>query len=256
MWLRPRCPVDVAQQQWIESRWQWLATEFGGSILREGPVVLPTVEYFPDPYRGTEDDARTVFERVCGYMRVDPGRIHLGFYSEAGPDLGEEFRVEGYRTGTAGLHRAGDEPQIWIESSRLDDPAGLVSTMAHELGHVHLISDGRVARDTEDHEPLTDLLTVYFGLGVIRANSYLREKRKAGLKYTTWSLSRTGYLLAPAYAYALALFARDCDETHPAWARELRPDVRQPFTQGLRFLRKRESSRKHKTANETADERG
>jgi hypothetical protein len=243
MWFRPQCPVDLEQQQWIERRWEWLAAEFGLPLLREAPVVLPTVEFFADPYGGTEDDARLVFERVCGYMRLDPGRVHLGFYSEAEPDLGEEFRVEGYRKGTAGLHRAGDQPQIWIETGRLDDPAGLVSTMAHELGHVHLISDGRVSRETEDHEPLTDLLTVYFGMGVIRANSYLREKRTAGLKYTTWSLSRTGYLLAPAYAYALTLFARDRGETNPAWARELRPDVRQPFAQGLRFVRARESPR-------------
>src|SRR5436309_5662449 len=153
-------------------------------------------------------------ERVCGYMGIDPARICLGFYSEEEPDLGEGFRREGYRQGTAGLHRGGERPEIWIETSRLDDPLALVATLAHELGHVHLISDGRVSRDEKDHEPLTDLLTVYFGLGVIRANSYLREKRKEGLQYTTWSLSLSGYRLAPAYGYALALFARARGESN------------------------------------------
>src|SRR5262249_31759203 len=87
-------------------------------------------------------------------------------------------------------------------------------------------------------EPLTDLLTVYFGLGIISANSYLREKRKQGLKYSSWSLSRVGYLLAPAYAYALALFALGRGEPNPDWARHLRPDVQQPFRQGLRYVQK------------------
>jgi hypothetical protein len=238
MWFQSRCPVSPEQKQWIEYRMQWLSEQFGRERLLRTAVILPTVEFFPDPYRGTEEDVRLLMRRVCGYMEVDPERIQLGFYSEEEPDLGEEFRPTGRRQGTAGLHAAGERPRIWIESSRLDDPVALVSTMAHELGHVHLISDGRITRDVEDHEPLTDLLTVYFGLGVLRANAYLRERWKHGLKGSSWSLARSGYLLAPAYGYSLALFAWGRDEMNPAWARELRPDVKQPFRQGLRYLHK------------------
>src|SRR5207247_328009 len=126
MWSQPTCPVSPEQKRWIESRFEWLSFQFGRERLLESPVVLPTVAFFPDPYGGTEGDARLVMDRVCGYMRIDPGRIRLGFYSEQAPDLGEEFRVQGYRKGTAGLHLAGDRPRIWIESSQLDDPVGLV----------------------------------------------------------------------------------------------------------------------------------
>ena len=48
-----------------------------------------TVEFFPDPYHSTEADARSLMERVCGYMGIDPERICLDFYSEEEPDLGE-----------------------------------------------------------------------------------------------------------------------------------------------------------------------
>ena len=238
MWFRPKCPVSAEEKDWIERRMGWLCEQFGRDRMRQSPVILPTVEFFPDPYHSTEADARLLMERVCGYMGIDPGRVSLGFYSEEEPDLGEGFRMEGHREGTAGLHRGGERPEIWIESSRLDDPVALVATLAHELGHVHLLDDGRISRDEEDHEPLTDLLTVYFGLGVITANAYLREKRQQGLRYSSWSLSRQGYLLAPAYGYALSLFAWGRGESNPAWARELRPDVRQPFQRGLRYLQK------------------
>jgi hypothetical protein len=242
VWFQSKCPVNAEEKAWIERRMVWLDEQFGRDRLLRFPVVLPTVEFFPDPYRGTEEDARAVHGRVCGYMGIDPGRVHLGFYSEKEPDLGEGFRREGRRQGTAGLHRGGERPEIWIETSRLDDPAALVATLAHELGHVHLLDDGRLSHDEADHERLTDLLTVYFGFGVLRANAYLREKRTEGLRYTTWSLSRSGYLLAPAYGYALSLFTWARGEPNPPWARELRLDVRQPFSQGLRYLRKTRDS--------------
>jgi hypothetical protein len=39
-------------------------------------------------------------------------------------------------------------------------PKALVATIAHELGHVLLLGDGRVATQQQDHEPLIYLLTV------------------------------------------------------------------------------------------------
>jgi hypothetical protein len=236
MWFRPRCPIDAEAKAWMEGRMRWLAQQFGLDRMLQVPVVLPTAEFFPDSFQGTEHDAQALMQRVCDYMGVDPVRIRLGFYSEQGPDLGEQFRPEGYSQGTAGLYQGGRRNRIWIEESQLTDPIALVATFAHELGHVHLLGDGRVNGDEEDHEPLTDLLTVFLGLGVFTANSYLRERRETGAQYSSWSLSRQGYLSAPMYGYALALFAWAREELRPAWADVLRPDVRTPFTQGFRYL--------------------
>jgi hypothetical protein len=221
----------------MEHRMRWLCQEFGLDRMLQTSVVLPTTEFFPDPYQGTEADARILFARMCGYLDVEVGRIQLGFYSEKGPELGEQFRLERAGDGTAGLYQRDVEERIWLEVSKLKHPAILAATMAHELGHVHLLGDGRLSRDEKDHEPLTDLLTVFFGLGVLTANAILLETREPGDQGRTWwGLSRQGYLSAPMYGYALALFAWVRDELKPHWARELRPDVRVPFAQGLRYL--------------------
>jgi len=44
-------------------------------------------------------------------------------------------------------------------------------TALHELGHVLLLADGKISKDRKDHEHLTDLLTVWLGLGIFTANS-------------------------------------------------------------------------------------
>ena len=115
---------------------------------------------------------------------------------------------------------------IWLEQSRLSEPDSVVSTLAHELGHVHLLADKRCDPSTPDHEPLTDLLTVYFGLGVFVANNAIREVNWRSGNVEGWSLSRQGYMTIAEHAYALAVYSRARGEHKPRWVRYLRPDVR------------------------------
>jgi hypothetical protein len=126
--------------------------------------------------------------------------------------------------------------RIWIETGNLADPLALVATMAHELAHVHLLGRGRISAEAEDHEPLTDLLTVYFGMGVISANSVIREKNWRMGNISGWSIGRFGYLGMSEYGYALARYARARQEDGAAWSGELRLDVRSAFKDAVRFL--------------------
>jgi hypothetical protein len=247
MWFKPRCPVDPDHEEWIKYRMLWLEREFLLDRFRRYPVILPTHEYFPEPYTGREEDVPVVLRRVCDYMGVAPERVTLGFYSERGPDLGEGFQLEGRRRGSAGLYRNNGSQEVWLELSLLRDQLALTATLAHEVGHVLLLGDRRISRDEEDHEPLTDLLTVCLGMGLFTANAYLRESRWQGVRYSGWSLSRQGYLSASVYGHALALFAWSRGERRPTWAKHLRPDIHVPFKRGMRYLeaKRRDGSRQN-----------
>jgi len=239
-WFRskPECPVDVDTRQWIDGRWQWLEGQFGLGRLCKAPVVLPRPEFFPDPYRSTDEDARRLLDRVCGYMDIDPATVEFSLYEDRNPVYEGQWRQ-----GTAGLyHPEAGKFRIWIEVTNLADPLAMVATMAHELGHVHLLGHGRVSDEAEDHEPLTDLLTVFFGLGVFTANSVIREQYWHEGNYSGWSMGRRGYLGMPQYGYAFARFARSRGEDGAGWSRELRLDVRSAFQQSMRFLSSAESS--------------
>lgn len=226
----PECPIDPDTRAWIDRRWAWLVREFGGKTLRSVSVILPTPHFFPAEYAGTEKDVRVMLDQVCEYMRVDPGAVELALYDEGG-GTAEEFH------GSAGRYvERNGSIRIGLEVSNIGDPLALVATMAHELGHVHLIGGRRVTAADQDHEPLTDLLTVFLGLGVISANSVIRESNwQAGNSYG-WSMKRQGYFTMPMFGYALALFTRDREEDRPAWVRELRGDVRAAFDQSVRYL--------------------
>lgn len=233
-WFRSKakCPVESATREWLDTRWEWLETEFGKEQLLKTRVVLPRPEFFPDPYRGVDEDVRRMLDRVCGYMKIDPTTVELSLYEEREP------RYEGVRQrGTAGVyHSEGTKFRIWLEVASLNNPLALVATMAHELGHVHLLGHGRISHEEDDHEPLTDLLTVYFGMGVFNANSVFQESNWRDGNYSGWSMGRLGYLGMPEFGYAFARFARARGEDGEEWAHELRLNVRTAFQMAMRYL--------------------
>jgi hypothetical protein len=57
-WFPSTCPCDPAAKTWVEERLKWLSRQFGLHILLERPVILPTDEFFPDPYDGSQNAVR------------------------------------------------------------------------------------------------------------------------------------------------------------------------------------------------------
>jgi len=257
----PSCPCDPAAKAWVEERLQWLVEEFDDHAFNGRPIVLPTPEFFPDQYDGSQKAVRTLLDRVCGYMDVVPDLVALKFVADAGKiwlvnDAGH------YLPHAAGTYQeaVGDEDEdededndleedayqgqrrvaegkfiISIDKTGLHDPMGLVGTMAHELAHVRLLGEGRTTSEEYDNELLTDLTVVFFGLGVFLANT----PRNWDSQYTKWpgtSLNKPEYMTPPMFGYALAHLAWFRGEESPAWAKHLHWNARPDFKQAVRFL--------------------
>jgi hypothetical protein len=146
-WLfSPTCPCDPVTKRWIEERLRWLTQQFGLHLLLERPIVLPTNEFFPDPYDGSKKAVQRMFDRVCKYMEVDPDFVELRIYTDKTP--GSIVAIDPTRGFAAGTWQGGEGPWqrgvIRLEKSTLDRPSDLVGTMAHELAHQRLL--GRAAR--------------------------------------------------------------------------------------------------------------
>jgi hypothetical protein len=225
-WFLPRCPVTSREKAWIERRMAWLAASFGLDRLRYGEVIEPTPKFFPDPYAGQKADVRNMLDRVCVYMDVSSDRVDLDFFKDGAEGIHD----------AAGLYVAGPRQRIRINESQLSDPLALVATLSHELAHVLLLGDGRISVEEWDHEWLTDLLTVFLGLGIFRSNSVIRESNTTEGLWHIWRMRRQGYLSERMYGYALAVFAWARGERGQGWAGHLRPNVRLPFEDGRRYL--------------------
>lgn len=215
----------------------WFVTEFGRERL-QGDVILPTDDFFPGSYRGSHADVRRVLRQLCAHMDIDPARIELEHGAiDDHPDLSAFVPLQTASSGAAGhFQMRHGRAVVAIRDDQAARPMALVATIAHELGHVLLLGDGRIAADRADHEPLTDLLTVYYGLGIFTANAAFEYAHESRGQYAYRRTSRLGYLTEPMYGYGLARYAWLRDEVDPAWARYLDTNPRTFLKRGLRYL--------------------
>lgn len=230
------CPVDPDSREWIEANMKWFAEEFGDSRLK-APVILPVDEFFPFGLDGTEVQAHRMFAHICGFMEVNPDDVHLEFAEHDEPLTTGTLEYNWSSDAPAGTYEDNVYTKITISRAHLGNALGFVATAAHELGHFLLLGQDRLDADEPDNEPLTDLLTVYFGLGIFGANASLVERQYEGaIGMAGWGYSRTGYLDFPMWGYSHAVFAHARGEDKPPWAAYLRPDVRALFKRGMKYI--------------------
>ena len=252
IWLfNPRCPVEERERTWIQESFEWLRGEFGVAPLNV-PVVLPTSEYFPPPFSGSDGDVRSVVRSVARYMGVQAD-VDVEFSEDLD---GAENLMRLFPGGTGTFRSSGaagvyahadvDGPHVvTIDRSCVTEPARLLAVIAHELGHVRLFGERRMSADRQDHEPLTDLATVYLGMGIFTANAAFNFGRVSGYGIEPvggWQSRRLGYMTEQMFGYALARYAVYRAESDPAWARFLDTNPRVYMKQGIRYLRRTEHS--------------
>lgn len=226
---RPRRPCSEQDKAWIESQFLWLKSQLGLEPLHR-PTLLPTREFFPIQWRGTEDESNTLIDTLCEYMKIGRDEINVTYF---GTGMDEAFfdrfpMVEHRSKGAAGTYSPipeSREHEISISQDHFSRPVTLIATICHELGHVHLLGHGRISGDEPDHEPLTDILVVYFGAGIFTANSAYQF----GQSSARWYTSRLGYLTEPQLGYALACYAWMRGETDPSWQNHLTSNIKNPY---------------------------
>jgi len=247
--LSAKLPISDEDRQWTDEGFLRLEKLLGRRRMLEAKVVLPTAEDFPDPYDKSATAAERLFHRVCAYMQVSSAPVQLEIFADETEELREILPYwhgdEGRRAAGIYLHDGKDANRsqeekpmvVAVRSTQLKDPLALVATMAHELGHVILLGGSLLnPTATPDHEPMTDLLTVFLGLGIFTANSAARFTQYQDERRQGWSMQRLGYLPEQVLGYALAKFAMERGEAKPDWAKHLCTNVWSYFKQSRRWL--------------------
>jgi len=249
--LSPKLPVTDEDRLWVDEGFNRLEKLLGRRRMLEAKVILPTAEDFPDAYDASPAAAEKLLDRLCTYMKVDRHKLEFEIF----PDEAEELRKNlshwrGKSAGPAGVYCHGgskvynseadeqprEDPVVAVLSTKLKDPLVLVATLAHELGHVILLGGGLMSPKASDHEPMTDLLTVYLGLGVFTANSAARFTQYQDERKQGWSMQRLGYLPEEVFGYALARFAVERGEEKSEWAKHLSTNVRAYYKRSRHWL--------------------
>ncbi len=240
--LTPKCPVADRERDWIHESMAWFRDQFGDGPL-SAPVILPTADYFPPPYTGSDDDVRRLVAVIAGFMGIQ-SRVDVRFSSDIDHVQNLLRMVPGGPVsygGAAGVYSGKGKdgrPVITLDRSSADQPARLIAVIAHELGHVRLLGERRISADRKDHEPLTDLLTVFLSMGIFTANAAFDfGSLQASPGMQGWRAQRLGYMTEQMFGYGLARYALLRGEPNPPWAKYLDTNPRVYMQHGIRYLR-------------------
>jgi hypothetical protein len=226
----PRERLRGGSRRWIRMSMDWLIAEFGRDVLLR-PIVLPA-DVIPAGYDGSAAAATELCGRIDDRMDLRPGQCGLSFELDGVRRAVNRMVVKEQ----SGRWIRGDgQNQIQLAPSLAADPVALTAIYAHEVGHELLLGSGRITQARRpDHESLTDLITVFYGLGIFTANAaYERRPRPNGRGKQP--LAR-GYLREAALSEALAYYAKLRGERHPDWDRYLDPPVRRGMRNQLAVL--------------------
>jgi len=235
----PEPPLGAEEREFVDRTFAWLAEQFTWAPVRK-PIVTPTKEFFRDEWTASDEELDDLFSRVCRMMQVEEERVALSVFAEDDDPFDSLLLTgEKHHSGPAGLYY--DEKHegrfvLAVSERALNAPGPLVATLAHELGHVHLLGDKRLSPENPEHEKVTDLLTIFFGLGIFTANSAFQFSQWQYGQLQGWSASRLGYLDEPMLGYALAIYALVRGERKPGWASHLEHGVLTYMKRAERFL--------------------
>jgi len=233
---RSSCPANPEEKELVEHGFEVLAAHLGESRLRDATVIEPTPAFFPDPWDGSPAAASRLFARVCGFMQIDSGSLDLSFWNEERErpspiaNSAETRGASGYYSQKDGIEH------VSVNAKELTDPESLVSTIAHELAHVILLGPSGMPHDEPHMEAITDLATIYLGLGIFTSNTLLRRRAWTEGNREGWSVSRKGYISPEMAGWALSLFAWKRSDVKPKWSRHLATDGKAYLKKGLRYL--------------------
>ncbi len=236
----PYCPVAERSRLWLENAFVLLLHYFGKENMQQRSVLTPSHSVFPILYDGTEQSACDTMQIVATQMEVPAHSIQLFFYDDrvrevsTGSPFGGKIYLELHKGDqiAAGVYWGRTEDgkyEVWLNRKNLSDPERLVATLAHEIAHIKLLGEKRIK---ENDEPLTDLTTVIFGLGVFNANAAFQTTKT----FESYSWESHGYLSQMEWGYALALFAHVRAEQSPKWIHCLTPNVKSDFLLGQQFI--------------------
>lgn len=167
--------ITNEDKEWLENTFIWLITSFGYDRLKSTPFLVANYETFPYTNIHSDEQFQQLFLQLCAQWEVTPDDILIKIFDDNNTREWTRWVVTEGST-TAGSYRhilTTDTKRFHIELARsiFSEPEYLITVLAHELAHVKLLGGNYLKSDEPDMEQFTELTCIYFGFGVMMANT-------------------------------------------------------------------------------------
>lgn len=190
--------VEVSEEALLED-YKTVIHEIGVNRFLYSKILLPSVDYFPDPWSPSADGVRVVTQRLLHYAGLSDYEARVELFDRLEND------------GAGGIFYGFENTTVHFgcNVSNLDYPESLIGTMGHEVAHAFRNQTGIVDDDWYWEELMTDMTSLCLGFGIFSCNSsriYETSGEVVGAStVTTESVLRAGYIPPYLFAYLFAV---------------------------------------------------
>lgn len=240
--------VDQAIVDWQFEGFAWLVDNFESSSgLSETELWLPIPKYFPEARgRALADHIFDCVKRQCRFGDDDVFEL-IAMEGQPDFDLGGLAMIQTEGNLACGTYQfiskahGGPKEIIRYDAGLADNPAQLVATFAHELGHaLHMRTNDQIDEPPELYELFTDLTAVFLGYGVFLSNARFEFSQFSDGDRQGWQASGAGYLPEVDLIFAMALFMSIKNLPESLATPHLKPHLQKMLTKAFRQLSKLE----------------
>ena len=230
--LQPTVTPD--DKKWIEENFDWLIKAFSFAKANNLPFILPTPKTASGGKSTDTDQLQSILENLCKRWEIDPTSVVLEIFNDRPSKKWYSFFMAQERySGPAGTYQPHIEgiqkkSLIHLGQSYLKYHDLTTAILTHELAHAKLLGEEYIPMQAPHMEPLTDLTCIYFGFGILKANTcYLNRGDKTG---------RFSYLPNPIISYANALLCYITEYDAAKVIPHLNGNTRELFKQDYNYL--------------------
>jgi hypothetical protein len=198
---------DDAEREHLLGELTDLIAVAGSDRFLSAAILEPNDRSFPDPWTPDAAGIERLLRRLLGYATLEGLTLTLEIarFSEAAGNVMMDGTASGHQ-GTAAWF-AGIRDGVCafgVDTNGLDDPMGLIGTLAHEVAHAYRHEKHLRQPITAHEERLTDLTTVYLGSGILTTNATQRFRSGRKGAGSWYSRAHAGYLSMQAMSFLLA----------------------------------------------------
>ena len=234
----PKLPITSDDKEWVNDHFAWFFQQFGTRIFYDAHIILLPGDLLPNYDPSKFPDEKTVIRAFCKRLSIPFEQIILDPIYQGITDK------YGLYAGMLGSYASFIDPEdfqeLYLISLNMEENIDLqeiFGTLIHEFCHIKLLGENRISvYQRPDHEFLTDLLTIFWGFGVISANEAFYSRGEYYEQFMLNYSESRGYLPLEVWAYGLALYAILRGESYIDWPNALGKEIRPLFDSCLDYL--------------------
>jgi tetratricopeptide (TPR) repeat protein len=218
---------------WVEDNLIWFIEGFGLDRIRKHPFLFPDYHTFPYTDLNNNEQFEKLIAQLSEIIELNRESIEVVFFDDLFAKEWITWGPVGPASTASSVHlrlmnETGAKFRIELAKSNLKHPQLLVSVLARELVRTKLIREYLLNPSLDNSEPFLDLATIFFGFGILTANSFMTNE-------INW-INRHGFLPIEITSYANGLICYLADLNPKEIERHFNLNGRDLFLRSSQFL--------------------